>query len=262
MNQAQLDQQARTAPASTDGVAARARPAGLLPSSRARLAGLFQFLEGTASSQGQVFIFNRFVVMGSAAATAHNILANEFLYRFGFLLSVAGVAFHLTWALLLYQLLKPVHRTVAALAVYVVLICCAMQALASVLQLAPLLVLQDGQPAGGLSAGQAQGLAYELVKLDSAAFQLDLVFFGLWCLLTGYLVWRSTFLPRILGALLMVDGVGWMLYTWPPLATFLFPAIAVASGLAEIPMQAWLLIRGVNNERWTEQALADRIANG
>jgi hypothetical protein len=96
MNQAQLDQQARTAPASTDGVAAaRARPAGLLPSSRARLAGLFQFLEGTASSQGQVFIFNRFVVMGSAAATAHNILANEVLYRFGFLLSVAGVAFHL-----------------------------------------------------------------------------------------------------------------------------------------------------------------------
>jgi hypothetical protein len=261
MNQVKLDQQARTAPESTDGVRARARPAGLSPRARARLAGLFEFLEGTASSQGQVFILNRFVVVGAAAATAHNILANEALYRFAFLLSVAGVAFHLTWALLMYQLLRPVNRTVAALAVYVVLICCAMQALASLLQLAPLLVLQDGQSPSGLSTGQTQALAYEFVKLNSAAFQLDLVFFGLWCVLTGYLVWKSTFLPRLLGALLALDGLGWMLYVWPPLATFLFPAIAVASGLAEIPMQAWLLIRGVNNERWTEQALADRMSN-
>ena len=261
MNQATLDQQGGTAPAPPDGGGVRARPAGPSPRARARLAGLFEFLEGTASSQGQVFILNRFVVVGSAAATAHNILANEVLYRFAFLLSVAGVAFHLTWALLMYQLLKPVNRTVAALAVYVVLICCAMQALAGLFQLAPLLVLQDGQSVGGFTIGGAQALAYEFVQLNSAAFQLDLVFFGLWCFLTGYLVWKSTFLPRLLGVLLALDGLGWMLYVWPPLATFLFPAIAVASGLAEIPMQAWLLIRGVNNERWTEQALADRMAN-
>jgi len=92
------------------------------------------------------------------------------------------------------------------------------------------------------------------LKLNGAAFQLDLVFFGLWCILTGYLIWRSTFLPRILGALLMIDGVGWTLYVWPPLAVYLFPVIAVASGLAEIPLQLWLIIFGANSKRWHEQA--------
>jgi Domain of unknown function (DUF4386) len=73
------------------------------------------------------------------------------------------------------------------------------------------------------------------------------------------LIWTSTFMPRVLGILLMVDGVGWTLYLWPPLATSLFPAIAAASGLAEVPLQLWLLVIGVNSKRWTEQALAEGV---
>jgi hypothetical protein len=189
-------------------------------------------------------------------ATAHNILAHEPLFRFGFLVSVAGVAFHLAWALLMYQLLRPVHRTVAALAAFAVIICSALQAVTALLYLGPLLVLQGGSALSGFTAEQSQALASAFLKLNGAAFDLDLVFFGLWCILTGYLIWHSTFLPRLLGALLVVDGVGWTLFAWPPLATFLFPAIATASGLAEIPLQLWLLIVGVNNERWHERALA------
>jgi hypothetical protein len=94
--------------------------------------------------------------------------------------------------------------------------------------------------------------------LNTAAFQVDLVFFGLWCILTGYLIWKSTFLPRLLGALLVLDGLGWTLYAWPPLATFLFPAIAIAAAFAEVPLQVWLLARGVNNQSWIERALAAR----
>jgi hypothetical protein len=167
------------------------------------------------------------------------------------------VGFHLAWALLMYQLLRVVNRTLASLALLVVIICCAMQALTGLLYLAPLLILQGGQPAGGLGAAQAQALAYTFLEVNTAAFQIDLVFFGLWCILTGFLIWRSTFMPRVLGILLMVDGVGWTLYLWPPLATTLFPAIAVASGLAEVPLQLWLLVMGVNSKRWTEQAMAE-----
>jgi len=83
-----------------------------------------------------------------------------------------------------------------------------------------------------------------------------LVFFGFWCVLIGYLIFRSTFLPRILGVLLAIDGLAWMLYLSPPLANHLFPLIAVASGLAEIPLQLWLLVVGVNAERWKEQEAA------
>lgn len=227
--------------------------ARLSPRAKARLAGIFEALEGAASASGQVFLLGRLVVQGNAAATAHNILANESLFRLGFLVSVAGVGFHLAWSLLMYQLLKPLNRTVAQLAVFAVIICCAMQALTSLLYLAPLLVLQAGQSVSGLGTEQAQALAFVFLKLNTAAFQLDLVFFGLWCTLTGYLMWRSTFLPRVLGALLMLDGLGWMLYVWPPLATFLFPVIAVVSGLAEAPLQLWLIVFGVNSQRWYEQ---------
>jgi len=232
--------------------------ARLSPRARARLAGFFESMEGWTSSSGQVFLLGSLVVQGSAAATAHNILANEAQYRLGFLVSVASVAFHLAWALLMYQLLRPVHRTMAALAGLFVIICCAMQALTALLYIAPLVVLQGGQAAGGLDTQQAQGLAYALLQLNRTAYDIDLIFFGLWCILTGYLVWRSTFLPWLLGILLMVDGVGWTLFVWPPLANFLFPAIAVAAGLAEVPMQLWLLIMGVDNERWNQRAAAAR----
>jgi hypothetical protein len=215
-------------------------------------------MEGWTSSSGQVFLLGSLIVQGNAAATAHNILTHEAQYRLGFLVSVAGVAFHLAWALFMYQLLKPVHRTVAALAGLFVIVCCAMQALTALLYISPLVVLQSGPATGGLDAQQAQGLAYALLRLNGTAYDLDLIFFGLWCILTGWLVWRSTFLPRVLGLLLVVDGIGWTLFVWPPLATFLFPAIAVASGLAELPMQLWLLIMGVNNERWNQRAAEAR----
>jgi hypothetical protein len=107
-----------------------------------------------------------------------------------------------------------------------------------------------------LTPAQLDAVALVLLKLNGRAFDAYLVFFGLWCFLSGYLILRSTFLPRILGVLLAVDGLGWMLFVVPPLGHSAFPAIAVASGLAEFPLQLWLLVVGVNEERWNAQARA------
>jgi uncharacterized protein DUF4386 len=131
------------------------------------------------------------------------------------------------------------------------MICAGLQALTAFFFLAPLLILQGS--VGGLTTDQAQGIAMVFLKLNAAAFQLDLVFFGLWCVLTGYLYWRATFIPRILGILLMADGVGWSLYVWPPLATSLFTLIAIVSAFAELPLQFWLIVFGINSKRWYEQ---------
>lgn len=75
-------------------------------------------------------------------------------------------------------------------------------------------------------------------------------------MLTGYLIFKSTFLPRILGVLLAIDGLGWAMYVSPQFAVHIFPIIAAAAGVAEIPLQLWLLVAGVNPERWKEQASA------
>jgi len=172
----------------------------------------------------------------------------------GFAFSLIAVAFHLVWAFLFYDLFKSVNRSVSLLATFVILVGCAVQAVTCLLYLAPLLFLQAGSSLSAFTPHQLQDLSLMFLNLNALAFQIYLVFFGLWCVLIGYLIFRSTFLPRILGVLLAIDGVGWMLYLSPPLANQLFPLIAVASGLAEIPLMLWLLIVGVNTGRWKEQA--------
>ncbi len=224
------------------------------PRFKARMAGVFEMLEGMASSSGQVFILGRLVVSGSAAATAANILGHERLFWLGFVSSLIGVACHIAWILLFYDLFKPVNKSLSLLAAFVGIVVCAMQAVTSLLYVAPLLVLQGGNSLSAFTAEQLQALALVFLKLNGYAFDIDLAFFGFWCTLTGYLIFRSTFLPRILGVLLAIDGVGWATFILPSLGHYLFPLVAAASALAEIPLQLWLLAVGVNAQRWKEQA--------
>jgi uncharacterized protein DUF4386 len=227
---------------------------GWSPKAKARLAGVFEALEGFTSTFGQVTVLGKLIVVGNAAATAANILKHETLFRLGFASSLIGVVFHLGWAFLFYQLFRPVNRSVSYCAVFVILVGCSIQAVTAVFYLAPLLLLTAGSAVSALTQQQLQALAYMFLKLNGLGFDTYLVFFGLWCVLIGYLIFRSSFLPRILGVLLVIDGLGWMMFMSPPLGHYLFPIIAVACGLAEIPLQLWLLIFGVNNERWKAQA--------
>lgn len=229
------------------------------PRFKARVAGVFEALEGLTSTYGQVIVLGAVVVSGNAAATSANILAHENQFWLGFASSLLGVAFHVAWVALFYELFKPVNRTLSLVAAFVGLVVCAIQALTALLYLAPLLILQGGSFLSAFSPAQLQGLAAVFVRLNAYAFNVDLVFFGLWCALTGYLIFRSTFLPRILGVLLVIDGLGWMIYVHPPLAYSLFHFIAAASAIAEIPLQLWLIVKGVNPQRWQDQANAARM---
>src|SRR6266851_6816519 len=232
------------------------RIAEVSPRFKARIAGVFEALEGLTSAFGQVVVLGRLGVDGDAAATATNILAHQPLFWLGFASSLIGVAFHIAWTALFYDLFQPVNRGISLLAAFVGLVVCGIQALTSLFYVAPLLILQGGSSVSAFTTQQLQALAYVFLRLNGQAFNIDLVFFGLWCVLIGYLIFRSTFLPRILGVLLAVDGLGWMMYVSPPIANHLFPFIAAASALAEIPLQLWLLVKGVNPQRWNEQATA------
>ena len=227
------------------------------PRLKARMAGVFQLSEALTATFGQVIVLGRLVVTGNAAATAANILGHERLFWLGFASSLIGVAFHIAWALLMYVLLKPVNRSLSLLAAFFILVCCAIQALTSLLYLAPLVILQSGSSLSAFTAEQLQALALMFLKLNAYAFDIYLVFFGFWCVLVGYLIFRSTFLPRILGVLVAISGLGFVTYLYPPLAYHLFfPYIAGASAFGEIPLQLWLIVMGVNAQRWKEQASA------
>ncbi len=197
---------------------------------------------------GQTIVLGMLVVNGNASATAHNILANETLYRIGFAIPLVAVGFHITWALLIYQLFRVVNRTINQLALLVILVGCSLQAAAAVVYLSPLLYLQAGFT-------QLDTVPL-LINLGHLTFDVFLIFFGLGCVLLRSLIMGTTFMPRVIGAMLVADGLGWMTYLFPPLATSIFPAIAAVAGVAEFSLLLWMLILGVKSDRWYEQARA------
>ena len=87
------------------------------------------------------------------------------------------------------------------------------------------------------------------------------MFFGVYCLLIGCLILRSTFLPRFLGVLMVIAGLGWLIFLYPPLAERLFVCIAIIGVIAEALLMLWLLVIGVNTDRWREQAATSKTLN-
>ena len=230
------------------------------PRSLARMAGVFQLLEAITAACGQVVVLGRLVVSDNPAATAANIIGHQQLFWFGFALSLLGVVFHLAYAFLFYELFKPVNRRLSFFAMLVLLTATAVQALTAVFYLGLSLVLDTGKSLSAFSAEQVHALAYAFLRLNGYAFNTHLFLFGLWCLLVGILICRSTFLPRVLGVLLAIAGLGWMMYLVPPVANHLFmPYIAGASALGEIPLELWLIVMAVNAQRWREQASAAAV---
>jgi len=106
------------------------------------------------------------------------------------------------------------------------------------------------------NAEQLKTLAFVFLSLNARVFDGYLVFFGFWCVLIGYLIFRSTFMPRILGLLEGLAGLCWLTFIWPPLAHYVSPYNQILAGLGEISLMLWLLVMGVNIERWKEQVSA------
>jgi Domain of unknown function (DUF4386) len=224
------------------------------PQLYARMAGASYLLGALTSVLGQMVVLGMLVVSGSATATAANILSHEPLFRLGFVSSLMTVPFHLVWAVLFYGLFKPVNRSVSLLAGFVMLVACTMWALSSLLYLAPLLVLQGKISLSAFAPEQLEALALMLLKLNAQAYDIGIVFFGFWCVLIGYLIFRSTFLPRIIGALEVLAGLGYLTLLWQPLAHYLYPYNLALAGPGEISLLLWLLVRGVNVRKWRETA--------
>ena len=230
------------------------RMAEASPRFKARMAGVSYLLGALTSVLGQMVVLGMLVEPSSATATAANILSHEPLFRLGFVSSLMTVPFHLMWAVLFYRLFRPVNKSVSLLSGLVMLVACTMWALSSLLHLAPLVVLQSKSSLSAFAPEQLQALALMLLKLNARAYDIGLVFFGFWCVLIGYLIFRSAFMPRIIGVLEMLAGVGYLTLLWQPLAHYLYPYNLALAGPGEISLTLWLLVKGVNEQRWKEQA--------
>lgn len=229
-----------------------------LPHPNARAIGVVYLLYFLTAFFG-AFLMRGLVIPSDAVATANNLLAHETLYRSGFAVNLIANAIYIAVTALFYRLFEPVNRNISLLAAFFSLVGCTVQIFGGLFQLAPLVILGNSQSLGSFNLEQLQALALLCLKLYSQTFNISLVLFALYDLLLGYLILRSTFLPRILGGWLMVAGVGWLTFLWPPLATALSSFVLPFGGLAEIVLMLWLLLKSMNVSRWEEKARAGQI---
>jgi hypothetical protein len=227
------------------------------PRLKARLAGFFYLTTGgTAFAEA---IHSNVVDHTSAAVTAHNILSAQALYRFAFAADLAGVASYLVVTALLYGLLRPVSRTMSLLAAFFGLVGVAVQAAAATGYFAPLLILGGAPYLSAFTTAQLQAAALFALDLYAQGFLIALVFFGCYCVLLGYLIFRSSFLPRAIGVLMVIAGLALLLNS---VLTFVAPAIAHhlmiftlgLDGIGELSLMLWLLVVGVNVPKWVALA--------
>jgi len=230
------------------------------PLFKARIAGFFWLMTIITGMFGFI-AGGRFIVAGDAAMTAANITNHELLFRLAFVSNLVATACYLAVTLFVYQLLKPVNRTVAAFVVLFSLMGCAAGLMGSLLFLAPLDFLGRASYLSTFTLGQLQALALTFLTLSLRLNDIGMAFFGLHVISIGYLIRRSTFLPRVLGTLLFVTGACYLASTFAnflalPFRTYLLPFVAVAGLLGEGSLTTWFLVKGVNVERWRESAAA------
>jgi len=225
------------------------------PRPSARITGVVYLLYFLTAVLGEFFL-KGLVIEGNAAATANNILAHQPLFRLGLASGMIAIAFYIAVTALFYDLFKPVSRRLSLLAAFFSLVGCAILAFASLFQLAPLVVLGGSKYLSVFKVEQLRALALMFLELNTQADNICVVFFGVYCLLIGYLIFRSAFLPRILGVLMALAGLGWLTFLSPALASRLSPFNLVLGFLAELALCLWLLVIGVDVERWKEQASA------
>ena len=231
------------------------RLADMSPKAKARLVGALLLFTIVAGAFAQGFIGGNVIVAGDAAATATNILAHQALYRLGFAIYLVEMSCQIAMTVLLYDLLKPVSRSVSLLAATFGLIGCTIKTLSRLFFFAPLLVLGGAHYLSVFDPRQLQALAFLSLRMNYATETIAMVFFGLYALVKGFLVFRSTFLPRILGVLGMIGGLGWMIYLYEPLALRFESYIVGVAVIGALAMALWLLVKGVNEPRWKEQAV-------
>ena len=199
------------------------------------------------------------VVPGDAAATAHNLLAHELLYRLGLVAHLITLLTNIPLAVIFYDLFKVVNRRLALLVVFFTLVGTAVEGANLFNQFTPLQLLGGGHSLSGFTPAQVQALAYIPLDPQAIGYNIQQVIYTGYLLTAGYLIFRSTFLPRIVGVLLALGGMCYLTYSFadvlaPEFAAHLVPYIQVPSGLGELSLCLWLLVMGVNVSRWEEQA--------
>ncbi|MEM9014826.1 MAG: DUF4386 domain-containing protein [Pseudomonadota bacterium] len=224
-----------------------------------RLAGICYLIIIAGGLFSEIVVRGQLIVAGDAAATAANIMERESLYRAGIGASIVFLACNIPVIWVFYRVFRVFDEPIAKLLLltFITAIIVEVANLRSFLE--PLSYLINAEALVGLTEAQRAALTYSAFQKFNTGFALSLAFFGAYCLILASLILRSGMLPRIIGAALVLAGIGYIANTFTILAApqfrgdfgvfFLLPAL-----IAETSLAVWLTVFGINRTRWIEAA--------
>ena len=225
------------------------------PQVYARVGGFAYLIIIVLGAFGELYVRSTIIVSGDAATTASNILTHPLLWRIGIAGDLLMHVCDVIVMLCLYVLLKTVNKNLALLAILFNLIQTAVLVANKLNLVMPLFLLGSADYLKVFDPHQLQALSYIFIKADGYGFGIGLIFFGFTCLILGYLIFKSGFLPRAIGILMQIAGTCYLLNSFllilaPKMASvsLLLPAF-----IGEFSFCIWLIIKGVNITKWWEK---------
>lgn len=220
------------------------------PKEMARVAGFLYLIIIVCGIFAEVFVRGNLIVYGDATVTANNIIASESLFRIGFASGLIMLVCDIVVTLILYVLFRLVNKNLALLATFFRLVSIAILGINLLNHFAALLLLGNAQFLTVFETDQLHALALLSLRLHSYGYDISLMFFGFHLLFLGYLIYKSEYLPKIIGILLVIACLCYLTNSFtrflaPAYAVMIFPGILVPAFIAELSLSLGLLLKSV-----------------
>ena len=222
----------------------------------ARAAGLLFLITIFAGFFGELYVPSHIIVPGDALATAGNLATSRMLFNAGFASYLIEAVCDVLLSWLMYVLLRPAHRDLSLLAAFLGLVSTCLFAVGEVFFFAPPLLLDGGASVAAFSTTQVSALILLALRLYGRVSSMYMLFYGMAVVLRGYLIIRSTYLPKLIGVLMCIAGVGFIVRN---VAFVLSPSYAsdlllAPMLLATLSVSVWLLVKGIDVQGWRAKA--------
>lgn len=231
------------------------------PMALARTCGALYLVVIVLGIFGEAFVRGRIIVPGDAAATADHLRSMESLWRVGIASEFVLLVCASLMTAIFYVLFRPVSRVLALMKLCLNVVSISVEAVSAMDLIAALFPLGRATSLSAFTPEQLNGLAMMSLRAHGNGFGVALLFFGVECVIIGWLIIRSGYFPKAIGVLMQIAGVCYVTNSFalllsPALANVLFPAILLPAFIGELSLCLWLLIKGVNVERYTALAAA------
>ncbi|MHA8072861.1 DUF4386 domain-containing protein [Aquirufa ecclesiirivi] len=226
----------------------------ILDKNLARIAGFCYLVVIATGLFSEVFVRQALRVPNNALATAHHIKTNEMLYRWGFAADLINFVIGIPTILIIYHFFKKSNKLILQIALAMVIIQTAIIAVNLLNQITPLLLLSNDTYLTPFQPSQLATLALLSLNIQAQGYGIGLVFFGFYCMIIGYIIFKTNAIPKIIGVLYAIAGLCYLINSFTMFlskgfANPMFMYLAIPIFVGELSLCLWLLIKGIDSSK-------------